>query len=1059
MAPIEVKAWEDTIVIPTYERGAEDPNPPLLMKRRGTIHAGSSITYPYPLQETLFNRKADRRWRIFYLENAYLKLGVLPELGGRMAFLFNKATGEEAIYHNRVLKWARIGIRGAWVSGGIEWNFPNGHTVTSSSPIDCAVRRNEDGSASLLFGDIERVSRMRWSVAVTLYPDRAFFETEMRLANRTVLPNRYWFWANSAAPVSKGTEYISTASKVFTLKDVMSFPVNDGVDIHWDCNHAEAQDMFCLNPREEFVGWYNHDLQKGLVNVADRTEARGTKFFTWGGSDDGAIWAERLTDADGPYCEMQSGRFPTMGIWEILSPCSEESWKEVWYPVVKIGAPVFANREAAFALSGPRPGAKGAGAPRLGVQVTRPLAGARLAVQLGDRTIWERKLDLTPESPFSVELPASAGKPAGKDLAVTLTDPAGETLARWRRRARKEVERPVKGYIKIEPTRPGRRAEEQWLNGRDFEKLGELDRAAGCYREALKTEPGFSPALIGMGVLNLRQGLYAQAMEHFQNVLLDDPASDAARFYLAACHMDNEQFAEAIEELKAVMRSRPFRAGAAALLGGLYLGQGENAKAVEQLAKCVAQYPWNQEAAAFLACALRRQGERKKARAVIEPVLARDPLHFLSLAEAWFLEERSDSSAKRLKDTLRGEVQSYLELACDYARVGLYPEAYEVLALYVEGRPEGKDEAMACYYLAYYAEKLGKQARSLYRRAKAADPAYVFPHRLESERVLRRALALDPRDGRALYYLGNLLCSKGRSEEAIAVWEKALQREQGNSVLHRNLGRAYWKVCRDPDRAIAQYRAALRLSPLDYKLYYELDCILVDCALNADRRELMGRVPSELLQNDVIAERAAMYHADYGDFDRALEILRAGYFYPWEIYKGVRLLYVDSLIGKGLQLEQANKFREAIACYREVMSYPRNIGVGEPHFKANAEALYRIALALERDKNKPGALRHWQQAAREKHSGWSALDYYQARALQKLGQRREAGAVLAGLLDWALKSLKQGRGDEAENHYLAGLALKGKGERAKALSHFIAALSADQGHRRARWEIGGFVVD
>jgi hypothetical protein len=132
-----VKAREDTILIPTYERGPEDPNPPLLMGRRNPIHPGSSIIYPYPLQETLFNRKADRKWRIFYLENEYLKLGILPELGGRLAFLFNKSTGEEAIYHNHVLKWARIGIRGAWVSGGIEWNFPNGHTVTSS----CAKRQ------------------------------------------------------------------------------------------------------------------------------------------------------------------------------------------------------------------------------------------------------------------------------------------------------------------------------------------------------------------------------------------------------------------------------------------------------------------------------------------------------------------------------------------------------------------------------------------------------------------------------------------------------------------------------------------------------------------------------------------------------------------------------------------------------------------------------------------------------------------------------------------------------------------------------------------------------
>jgi tetratricopeptide (TPR) repeat protein len=1044
-----VKAWEDTILIPTYERGPEDPNPPLLMGRRNPIHPGSSIIYPYPLQETLFHRRADRKWRIFYLENKYLKLGILPELGGRLHFLFNKSTGEEALYHNHTLKWARIGIRGAWVSGGIEWNFPNGHTVTSSSPVDCAIRRNADGSASLMFGDIERVSRMRWSVAVTLHPDRALFETEMRLHNRTLLPNRYWFWANSAAPVGKSMEYITTATKVFTLKDVMSFPVHGGTDIHWDRNHVEAQDMFCLNPRDEFVGWYNHDLEKGMVNVADRTEARGTKFFTWGNCDDGGIWEERLTDADGPYAEMQSGRFPTMGIWEILSPCSEESWKETWYPVSRIGAPVFANREAAIAYAQ----ASGAG-PRLGVQVTRPQAGARLAVQAGNRTVWRRKLDLAPGTPFTAGLPAGAGK---GELSVCLTDAASRVLACWTRPAGKRPERPVKGYLKVEPTRPGRRAEEQWLNGRDCEKLGDFQRAAEWYGRALKTEPGFSPALLGSGVLALRQGLCGPAREHFQNVLLDDPANEAARFYLASCHLVEENFAEAMEELKAVMRSRPFRAGAAALLGGLYLGQGDLAKAVEQLEKCAAQFPWNQDAAALLACALRHRGEAGRARGLVEEVLARDPLHFPSLAEDWFLAGRSGEAGRRLAGTLRGEVQSYLELACDYARFGLWQEAFEVLSLYLDGCGEGRVDAMACYHLGYYAEKLGRrEAGAWYRQARKADPAFVFPHRLESERVLRRALAYSRDDARARYYLGNLLCAKARTEEAIAFWEQALAGEKRLSVLHRNLGRAYWKVRRDPDRAIARYQAALKCSPLDYKLYYELDCILVDCGLAEAREELFRDIPEELLANDVIAERVAMFHADCSRFDRTLEILAAGYFYPWEIYKGVRLLYVDAQIGKGLQLEAQGRHREAAACYREALKYPRHIGVGEPYHKANAEALYRVGCALERAKDKAGARRAWQQAAGEKRPAQNALCYYQARALQRLGQRRQAAAVLASLLDRADKDLAQQRGGEAENHFLAGLALKGLGERVKALRRFRAALAADPGHRRARWESSGF---
>ena len=187
----EVRAWQDTIVIPTYLLGPEDPNPPLLVGRRGLIHPGSRIVYPYALQEDLSNRKEDKTWRILHLENRYLHLGVLPELGGRLLFAYDKASRREALHYNHVIKYAPIGIRGAFFAGGIEWNFPNGHTATTSSPVDCAIRGNDDGSVTLLLGDIERVSRMRWSVGITLTRDHASFETEMRLYNRTVLPHRH----------------------------------------------------------------------------------------------------------------------------------------------------------------------------------------------------------------------------------------------------------------------------------------------------------------------------------------------------------------------------------------------------------------------------------------------------------------------------------------------------------------------------------------------------------------------------------------------------------------------------------------------------------------------------------------------------------------------------------------------------------------------------------------------------------------------------------------------------------------------------------------------------
>ena len=1052
----KVRAWEDVLTIPTYERGPEDKNPSLLMSRRNPIHPGSSIIYPYALQETLFNNRSDRQWKAFLLENDYLRLAVLPELGGRLLYLFDKAAGREAIYHNHVVKWARIGIRGAWISGGIEWNFPNGHTVTSSSPIDCTIRENADGSVSLLFGDIERVSRMRWSVALTLQPERACFQTEMRLANRTAFPNRFWFWANSSAPVSEGMEYLSSATKVMTLKDVMSFPVNEGVDISRDENHVEAQDMFCLNPRLRYVGWYNHDLKRGMINVADRTEARGTKFYTWGNSDDGDIWEQMLTDQDGPYAEMQSGRLPTMGIWEILSPYSRESWRETWYPIRDIGAPTFANDTLAFSLR------TAADSAHLGIQAVEDIPGARLSLAAGNSTIWEQQVDLEAASPYLSDIPLNGAN--AREAVLMIHSAEGGLLARSTR-SETEPELEYRGIVKITANRQRPRAEEQWLNGIDFEKLGDYEHARASYNRALLDDPEFGPAEVALGVLDLRQGLFSEAAPHFQKVLKREAGDEAARFYLGVCRIYEQRFEKAVDELKVLLRSRLYRAGASYLLGGLYLGRGELTEAIEQLEKSDSPLSGDGEARALLACALRRSGEFEAAASVLDRILSIDPLSFLALSESLFLSRaknpKDETDKKRLENTLRGEVQSYLETAWEYARFGLYQEAYDILCLYNEGAgPDRKAYAMVDYCLGYYGEKLDrKDSAGHFRNAEKRDQDFVFPHRLESEAVLKRAIEVNPGDHRARYYLGNLLCSKGWSQEALALWEEAAASLGDFSVIHRNIGRVYWKEKEQPDQAIQAYQRALAADPRDYKLYFELDCIYRDCGLEKRRKQLIESVPEQLLANDVIAEMVAAFHADRQEWDQALELLSSTHFYPWEVYKGVRLLYVDVNIGKGISLTRRRSFREAIACFENVFEYPRNIGVGEPFFRANAEAHYRIGLALADSGDEPGARQAWQKAAEEPRPVINDLCYYRARALQRLGKREKAETALEELLAQAQQGITGKSGDVAQFMYLSGLAHKGLGQSVQAERDCNLALALNRNHRRCHWQLSGFSMD
>ncbi|UCF99747.1 MAG: DUF5107 domain-containing protein [Spirochaetaceae bacterium] len=1048
-----VRAWEDTLTISTYERGPEDKNPSLLMSRRNPIHPGSSIVYPYPLQETLFNRKSDRQWQAFLLENDYLSLAVLPELGGRLLYVFDKAADKEAIYHNHVLKWARIGIRGAWVSGGIEWNFPNGHTVTSSSPIDCAIRHNSDGSASLLFGDIERVSRMRWSVALTLHPDRACFETEMRLNNGTAFPNRFWFWANSAAPVSKGMEYLSSATKVMTLKDIMNFPVNEGVDISWDKNHVEAQDMFCLNPRLEYVGWYNHDLKRGMINVADRTEARGTKFYTWGNSDDGDIWEQMLTDADGPYAEMQSGRLPTMGIWEILSPYSEERWQEIWYPVRDIGAPTFANSELALSIR------RTGDTIQLGIQAIAARKGARLSLAVGGNIIWEQQTDLQPAVPYLAEVPLKGA--SAENPILTVHSAEGRLLA-TDGEDQEEAELQYKGYVKIIADRENSRAEEQWRNGVGFEKLGNYEQARDAYLQALQDDPDYSAAEVALGVLDIRQGRFTEAVSRFEKVLKREVGEEAARFHLGVCRIFERNFKEAIDELKYLLRSRLYRAGASYLLGGLYLGQGELFKAVEQLGKSNSQFPCSGEARALLACALRRQGKIEAAGEVLEQILSVDPLNHLAVSESLFLAQatkQKDADARKILETaFRDEVQSYLEVACEYAQFGLYEEAYAILSVYNQGAsPTRKAYPMVDYFLGYFGEAINKKdSASHFRDAGQRAPDFVFPHRLEAEAVLRRAIELEAGDHKARYYLGNLLCAKGRPQEALKLWQEAAPGLETFSVIHRNIGRVYWQDREQPDAAIRAYEQALTADPQDYKLYFELNRIFLACGLEERRTALIESIPEELMENDVIAEMIAAFHTDRQEWDQALKILSSTHFYPWEVYKGVRLLYVDANIGKAISLTRRGKTKEAIGCFEKVFEYPRNIGVGEPFHKANAEAHYRIGAALADSGEDSGAQEAWQRAAEEPRPVANSLCYYRARALQRLGRSEEAEAALRDLLEQAQRGVTEKSGNVAECMYLSGLAHKGLGEEVQALQDFHIALALNRAHRRCHWQVSGF---
>ncbi|MCS5703394.1 MAG: DUF5107 domain-containing protein, partial [Acidobacteria bacterium] len=325
----EVTTWEQQVIIPTYPLRPDDPNPQF-------FELTGSNNYPYTTQDGFTSELVDRSYRVVYLENEYLRIMCLPEIGGRIHSVYDKVRSEEMFHANQVIKPGHIALRGAWVSGGIEWNRgPQGHTVTSFSPVDVVGVQNPDGSASLVIGYTEMNFRTGWTVRLTLHPGRAYLDEQIEIFNPTDGVHPYYFWNNTAFPQRDGTRFIypMTLGSDHNGVNFFSWPVHQGSDLSWLKNYPEPTSVFGYQVAADFFGAYDIDRDYGIVQVADHNVLPGKKAWTWGQSDEGMVAQSALTDDDGPYIEVQSGPLLTQADFEMLRPGGRVAWQEFWYPV------------------------------------------------------------------------------------------------------------------------------------------------------------------------------------------------------------------------------------------------------------------------------------------------------------------------------------------------------------------------------------------------------------------------------------------------------------------------------------------------------------------------------------------------------------------------------------------------------------------------------------------------------------------------------------------------------------------------------------------------------
>jgi hypothetical protein len=384
-------------------------------------------------------------YRSLLVENDFLQLLFLPDLGGRLYEIVFKPTGHHETYRNPVLKPTRWGPleQGWWLAaGGFEWCLPVAeHGYEWGTPWIVQVAQDQEG-VTVNMRDTQAGDRVRAQVAVRLEADAAYLIVQPRLENPTTAPVKVKYWTNAMlapgghnAPsadlrfvLSDGVKAVTVHSRGDeTLPDYgehMPWPVFAGVDLSRLGNWNRWLGFFADLPVGGFIAAYDEKYDEGMVRLlATGVEGiQGAKVFGLGWGD--PIPAGNWTDDGSSYIELHGGPSSTFDDSVTLAPGGTLQWREIWYPVAGLGSLDHADELAAMHL------AAADDTVRLAVATNRPWAG-NLVLLVNKREQWRSGLSLVPGQAFKKQIKLGSALPATGDLALRLVGSEGTVMAEY----------------------------------------------------------------------------------------------------------------------------------------------------------------------------------------------------------------------------------------------------------------------------------------------------------------------------------------------------------------------------------------------------------------------------------------------------------------------------------------------------------------------------------------------------------------------------------------------------------------------------------------------------
>lgn len=1106
------KIWEEDVVIPTYEIGAPDKNPMFLEKR---VYQGSSgKVYPYPTTEKISHEKKDKIWHAVYLENEYLKVMILPELGGRIQRAYDKTNDYDFVYYNHVIKPALVGLAGPWISGGIEFNWPQHHRPTTYMPVDHLAETHEDGSVTLLVGDVDQMYGTKVMTSFTLYPGKAYIEIRGQLYNRTPLPQTFLWWANPAVSVNEYTQSIFPPD-VHTVYDhgkraVSRFPIakgeyykhdySEGVDISRYKNIPVPTSYMAETSKYDFVGGYDYKKEAGLLHVADHHFSPGKKQWTWGCGEFGKAWDRNLTDEDGPYIELMTGVYTeNQPDFSWLKPFEEKVFTQYFMPYKKVGGVKNASIYAALNLELTSQGAK------IVVYATEEYADAEIVLEQNGTEVFRGQTKLSPVETYEEIIPVSAKKVQelkvsvyGHGRLLVAYEPEEETIPK--------LGEPAEAAKKPEEILTN---EELLLTAQHIEQHRHATwRPDPYYLEGLKRDPGDIRINQAYGMLLMRRGQFAEAEKHFRAAIKrltwrsPNPYDSEPYYNLGLVLFYQGRKEEAYDAFYKAAWTNAQQEMSYYYLACIACGDGEYEHALELVERSLVKNSHNVKARGLKAVLLRKLNRVEAAEKWRAENLELDAFDYVTLFENVLAEKDADEFQERS----RGFYETYLQTARDYAEYDCLEKAICILKSCAVQQP------MIYYYQAYYQQKLGAFVKenltinrendgvamglcqkanaenskdiinTLYERAEQCAPDYCFPNKLEDIAVLEQAIVANPKGAKAYYYLGNLYYDKLQYDRAITLWEQSIMLDASYPTVHRNLAIAYYNKRQNAEAARKELEQAFALDETDSRVFLELDQLYKKLGVPFEERLKQYEAREALIRerDDAMLEWVTLYNLN-GEPQKAYDLIMSHSFRPWEGAEGrISGQYKIALTALAREAMQQNDYERSEQLLNQALQYPENLGEGRLEGTKDNDIYYELGVVQEHLNRQDEARKYFELAQIGDNEPAGAMYYYdqpadmilyQALASKKLNQMKQYHTCLNKLQDYGERHLYDQVEDDffavslpdflifeddlteknrAHCYYLMGLSKLGAGEYAAAEENFEQCMEIDYNHQKSR---------